>query len=115
MQRLSDEQLDARIDELKAFLVAAGCDPNTLTLENLLAEQAAVRECKGRNMKALQTRLRKIEAAAPEAHRGHKVVFEPAGGKEQADREQGELEALGYTVIRVRFVSPGDMRERPSA
>ena len=54
---------------------------------------------------SLQTRLRKIEAATPEAPQNHRVVFEPVGGKEQADREQAELEAQGHTVMRVQFVS----------
>ena len=39
--------LDARIDELKGLLLAAGCDPDTLTLQNLLAEQTAERHARG--------------------------------------------------------------------
>jgi hypothetical protein len=46
-EELTDEQLDARIAELRGTLVAAGCDPDTLTLESLQAEQAAERNARG--------------------------------------------------------------------
>ena len=61
-------------------------------------------------MNSLHTRLRRIEAATPETRHNHRVVLERVGGEAEADRQQAKLEAEGYTVIHVQFVSPDDMR-----
>ena len=41
-QHWSDKRLDRRIEELRALLLAQGCSPQELTLDNLLIESANV-------------------------------------------------------------------------
>jgi hypothetical protein len=66
-------------------------------------------------MNSLKTRLRRIEGATPEAPVSCRIVYESVGGKDEADREQAELEAQGHTVMRVVFVSTDNGRERDAA